>query len=118
MKKIYSNSQIERLLNHFENSSHRPENNGQVYALNGYLRSKLDGESDYIVRDIGFVEDIPDFIAFLDMFEIREFILADNSTALMEILCYFLSAGWYVTDRYSKQEAHSTLFGLRLRKGI
>lgn len=89
---------------------------GELNALRAYLDCQYCEETEYIVRDMGFAENMLDFLATIQAAGITEFIIADNSTALMEILNILLNNGWAVSGTYEHEYEYSRVYGLRMRK--
>ena len=90
---------------------------GSWQALRSYLCTNDRDYSTFTVEDAPWDRDFADFIQTVEDAGITEFILADESTALMRTLHRLLTAGWIIADTSTQPQKYGEdKQGLRIKK--
>lgn len=108
----YTNKHFDEILQ----AKRMPATHGEFTAIRAYIDCQHREESEYIIREMGFAHELPDFMAAIQAAGITEFIIADASTALMEILNILMNNGWTAAGTYEHDDKYCKVFGLRMRK--
>lgn len=111
----YNNEKINALIDALEQKS-IPTDYTTSCFIQGYLYSNERGFAQYAIENLPEQEDLGELAYMLEEADIQEFILMDNSTALMRGLYEFLSMGWQVAGTYEMKTCWDTQYGLRIRK--
>ena len=94
-----------------------PENYGLNRAVRAYLNTNDLGAETFLIDDMHFMQDMNEFMAAIERAGIREFLLCDTSTALMESLCYLMEHGWRVAGNFKLETSPcSAKIGLRMER--
>ena len=115
---IYTNAYLQQLTEDCRSGKRKLEMD-ERYAFWAYGNTRSNKASEYIVDDLGFPRDVPGFMRTMDRAGITEFILADRSTALMEMLNVLLNGGWQIAGTWEKPnkfDFERKEYGLRMRK--
>ena len=114
----YPNAHLEGLLTHYNAQGWQHCDRGTCSALRAFVWTNELGLDALIVRDMPFSGDLPAFMQTFDEAGITEFTLCEQSTALMEDLHFLMAQGWQIIGTYERQDRHSPLLGLRVRKAV
>ena len=113
----YRNEYLDGLIEKYTEKKQAPESHGMNRAIIAYLHTNDAGLSEYMVDDMPFSNDMDDFMGTIEAAGIVEFLLCDDSTALMESLHYLLAHGWQVAGTCEVEISLVTIKqGLRMRK--
>ena len=103
---------LEKLLTHYNSVGWQHCDRGTTAALRSYIQTVELGLHTFVVRSMPFPGDRPLFMETLAEAGVTEFLLCEQSTALMEDLHFLLAEGWQISGPYGI----SPLLGLRMRK--
>ena len=113
----FKNEYFNALIEKYTDRQQAPESHGMNRAIRAYLESNDENLSGLMVSDMPFMQDMDDFMGTIEAAGITEFLLCDNSTALMESLHYLMGHGWMVGGTCEVKTSHfSTRQGLRMKK--
>lgn len=111
----YNNETINRIIEAHEQNA-IPYEGGTAAFIRGYLYTNENGFTGYAAERLPTGEDLGEFTYLLDEAGITEFILLDESTALMEILNELMHLGWMPCGGYEKRTRWHTHHGLQMKK--
>jgi len=114
----YPNAHLAGLLAHFNAQGWQHCDRGTCSAVRAYVQTNDLGLGTLVVRDMPFPGDLPAFMETLAEAGVTEFLLCEQSTALMENLHFLMAGGWQIIGTYEWQDRLSALLGLRVRKGV
>lgn len=113
----YRNEYFDGLIEKYTAKKQAPESHGMNRAIIAYLHTNDASLSELMVDDMPFSNDMDDFMGTIEAAGITEFLLCDDSTALMESLHYLFSHGWQVVCTCEVETSRiTTKQGLRMRK--
>ena len=100
----YTNAYLER---HLEVDCE--ENDATYRLIFAYQETKRNGWETIVIRDLGFPCDAMDMVEAMDLLEVNDVIIADESTALMSYLTRLIACGWKVVGTSTvKRDVHYT----------
>jgi len=70
---------------------------GEINLLRAYTESKRKGYEEVVLTEICWEQDHVDLIAIIREAELKTFLIADGTSALLETLHAFIEAGFLIT---------------------
>lgn len=90
-----------------ENEKTSKYTRGEMRLLGEYVKSRREYEQ-IVIADICWEQEMDDLIALLRKAEIKTFVMADHSTALLQTLHRFLEEGFTITSSVTLEKKEPT----------
>lgn len=113
----YQNEYFNALIDKYTNKKQKPQSHGMNHAIVSYLHTNDANLTELYIDDMPFLNDMDDFMSTIETAGITEFLLCDNSTALMESLHYLFAHGWQIAGTCEVDiSLVTTRQGLRMKR--